>query len=165
MAFTICGVSPRYDSVQSVRVLDTDELLLRLKERGVRNVDIARVLGLPDSRVPEIRDRRRALKYDEGVKLVRAFGLEPGREVEPLPPSIIRLSIQYVARRLGVPEARMQPQLDDLTEDLRAFSLFVAEPKVRRSIAMAEGFFRAMLLRRPAAREEAPSETDPDRAL
>jgi hypothetical protein len=164
VVITICGVSPRYDSVQSTPVMDTDELLLRLKERRVRNVDIARVLGLPDSRVPEIRDKRRALKYDEGVKLVRAFELEQGQEAEPLPASIIRLSIQYVARRLGVPEARVEPQLADLTEDLRAFSLFVAEPKVRRSIAMAEGFFRAMLLRRPRTQEAAPSETDPDRA-
>jgi hypothetical protein len=155
VVFTICGVAPSYVSVQSPGVLDTDELLMRLKDRGVRNIEIARVLGLPDSRIPEIRDKRRALKLDEAAKLVRAFELEPDREAQPLPPSIIRLSIQYVAQRLGVPEERSQPQLDDLTEDLRAFSLFVAEPKVRRSIEMAEGFFRAMLLRRPAVEEEA----------
>src|SRR5213596_2430200 len=57
-------------------VIDTDALLSQLKARGIRNVDIARVLGLPDSRVPEIRDKRRALKLDEGAKLVQAFGLE-----------------------------------------------------------------------------------------
>jgi hypothetical protein len=44
---------------QRRNVLDTDELLARLEARGIRNVDIAKVLGLPDSRVPEIKRKER----------------------------------------------------------------------------------------------------------
>jgi hypothetical protein len=143
-------------------VLDTDQLLARLEEKGVRNVDIARALGLPDSRVPEIKRKERALKLDEAVKLVRAFGLEQGQTVAPLPPAVSRLVVRYVAESLGAsPE---DEHLADLAEDLRAFSEFVADPKVRRSLEAAESFFQAMRLRRPRAEREAAPQSDPHRA-
>ena len=144
-------------------MFDTDELLARLEAKKVRNVDIARALGLPDSRVPEIRDRRRALKLDEAVKLVRAFGLEQEVTVSPLPAPILRLVVQYVAAALGVAQERTQGRVEDLTEDLRAFAEFVADPKVRRSLDAAEAFFRAMELRRPSAESAARQENDPAR--
>jgi hypothetical protein len=143
-------------------MLDTDELLARLEEKRIRNIDIAKVLGLPDSRVPEIRRKDRALKLDEGAKLVRAFGLEPSQVVAPLPPPILRLVIQYVALELG---ATANPsQVEELTEDLRAFAEFVTDPKVRRSLDAADGFFQAMRRRRPSAAEEARPGTDPEPA-
>jgi hypothetical protein len=143
------------------RVLDTDELLSRLEARGVRNVDIARVLGLPDSRVPEIRKKKRALKLDEAVKLVQAFGLESDRVV-PLPGPIVRLVVLYLAEELGT-----QPrddQIRELTEDVRAFAAFVANPRVRRSAEAAESFFEALRLRRPESGPEAPSGSDRERS-
>jgi cytochrome P450 len=143
-------------------MLDTDELLARLEERGIRNVDIARTLGLPDSRVPEIKRKERALKLDEGAKLVRAFGLEQEPRATPIPPQMIQLSVRYVAAMLGVPRERLEAQMGELTATLRAFSEFVSDPKVRRSIESAEGFFQAMLLR-PRAESEAPPGTDPER--
>ena len=153
-----------YDWRHPSRMLGTDELLERLKHKGVRNVEIARVLDLPDSRIPEIRDRRRALKLDEAVKLVRAFELEQdGAPVQPVPQAILRLLVQYIALRLGTPEARLRSHLDELTEDMRAFSEFASDPKVRRSIEAAEGFFRAMLLRRPGAESEVEQESGPER--
>jgi hypothetical protein len=156
-------VALSYALRQSGAVLDTDELLTALKEKGVRNVEIARVLGLPDSRVPEIRDKRRALKLDEGAKLVRAFGLEPSPEAMPLPAPILRLAVRYMAAELGHPEED-QDRLEELIADIQAFGEFVADPKVRRSIEAAEGFFQAMRLRRRAPVREAPSGTDPHHA-
>ncbi len=141
-------------------VLDTDEIIARLASRGVKNVEIARALSLPDSRVPEIKHKTRALKLEEAVKLVRAFGLEQDAEVVPLPPPILRLVVQYIANSLGVPQERTQAKLEDLAEDLRAFSEFAADPKVRRSLDAAEGFFRAMVLRPRQAESSARSEND-----
>jgi hypothetical protein len=145
-------------------MFDTDELLTRLRERNVKNVDIARALDLPDSRVPEIKDKRRALKLDEAVKLVRAFQLEQDQAASPLPPQVLRLLVRYIALQLGVPLETDDPQVEELAADLRAFSAFVADPKVRRSIEAAEGFFEAMRLRRPRADKEARQESDPQPA-
>jgi hypothetical protein len=142
-------------------VLDSKELLARLEAKKIRNVDIARVLGLPDSRVPEIRRGDRALKLDEGVKLVRAFGLEPFQAEGPLPQSVLRLIVRWVAAR--VPAQPNDEQVEAAAKALRAFSAFAADPKVRQSVEAAEGFFRALSLQLPELEEEAPSETDPDR--
>jgi len=158
-SLTNCGVAVSYESAQLGAMLDTEQLLARLKERGVRNVDIARVLKLPDSRIPEIRDGRRALKLDEGAKLVRAFGLEQEAEARPLPVSVLRLAVRHVARRMGreIDEAA----LNDLAADLRAFSLFAADPTIRESVEAAEGFFRALQTRRPEPEEGGPLENGP----
>lgn len=142
-------------------MLDTDELLARLDANKIRNIDIARVLNLPDSRVPEIKTKRRALKLDEAAKLVRAFALEPNSMASPLPHSVLRLVVQYVAVELGI--SPQEHQLAELTEDVRAFSEFVAEPKVRRSAEAAEAFFQAMRLRRPKSVEAAQPGSDPAR--
>lgn len=142
-------------------MFDTEELLARLKQKGVKNVEIARALGLPDSRVPEIRRKDRALKLDEAVKLVRAFGLEQDQAASPLPDPVLRLLVRYIASELSVPLDQNEARLAELTADLRAFAEFVADPKVRRSIDAAEGFFRAMHLRRPKAGAEAPQGNDP----
>lgn len=143
------------------RVLDTDELLARLDARGVRNIQIAKALGLPDSRVPEIKQKTRALKLDEAVKLVRAFGLEQDFQASPLPSSITRLVVRYVALELGVEPTNQQ--LADLARDVQAFGEFVADPKVRSSVEAAEGFFRALQLRRPTPEAEAQPGNDPAR--
>jgi hypothetical protein len=145
-------------------VLDTDELLARLKDKGVKNIEIARVLGLPDSRIPEIYRKDRALKLDEGAKLVRAFGLEPSPEAVPLPAPILRLAVRYLAAELGHSPEEDDRQLEELLADIQAFSEFVSDPKVRRSIEAAEGFFQAMRLRRRGSAKEAPSGTDPHHA-
>jgi sugar phosphate isomerase/epimerase len=162
-SLTICVVDALLNMRQPRRVLDTDELLARLASRGVRNVEIARVLDLPDSRVPEIKDKRRALKLEEAVKLTRAFGLEQDSPAGSLPPGMLRLVVLHVAQALGVPPERTQAKAADLAEDLRAFAEFVADPKVRQSLDAAEGFFRAMAIRPRRAESEAPPESDPER--
>lgn len=142
--------------------MDTDELLARLASKGVKNIEIARVLGLPDSRIPEIKRKERKLKLDEAVKLVRAFGLEQDSPAPP-PPPILRLAVQHIALELGAPRERTQALVEDLTEDLRVFFALVSDRKVRGSIESVEMALRAMTLRRPKAGSEVPPGSDPER--
>lgn len=146
---------------QSRGMFDTEELLARLRQKGVKNIEIARALGLPDSRVPEIKRKDRALKLDEAVKLVRTFGLEQDQAAIPLPAPVVRLLVRYIASELSSPLVDTDPRLEELTEDVRAFAEFVADPKVRRSIEAAEGFFRAMRLRQRKSGATAPQGSDP----
>jgi hypothetical protein len=88
----------------------------------------------------------RELAYDEGVKLARAFLSEPDQRAQPLPLPILRLIVLHVARRLACPPAS-EEQLADLAEDLRAFSEYASDPKVRNSADLTEAFFRALELR------------------
>jgi hypothetical protein len=140
-------------------MLDSDQLLHLLEQKKVRNIDIARALGLPDSRIPGIRRKDRKLTLDEGAKLVRAFALEQDQGAPPIPPAILRLIVLHIARELGSdPDDN---RLEELAQDLRAFSEFVADPKVRRSLNAAEAFFQAMRLRRPKSGSAAPQRSDP----
>lgn len=159
---TNCVVARFYETVQFMRVIDTDELLTRLKARDIRNADIARALNLPDSRIPEIRTKRRALKLDEAATLVRVFQLEEAREVAPIPLPAMRLVVRWVASRLRVHPT--EAQVEELAIALRAFSAFVSDRKIRTSIDAAEGFFRALDIQRPKPEEEAPPGTDPHHA-
>lgn len=143
-------------------MFDTDELLARLEQRGVRNIEIAKALNLPDSRVPEIKRKDRALKLDEAVKLVRAFQLESDQAALPLPDPILRLIVRFVALQLGTRLEEDDPRLEEIAEVLRAFSAFASNPKVRRSVEAAEGFFQAMILRRPKSEVEAQPENGPE---
>lgn len=161
---TNCVVDAVISLRQARPMLDTDALLQGLRAKNPKNVDVARVLGLPDSRIPEIYRKDRKLSLDEGAKLVQAFELEPDRGASPLPAAILRLVVQYVALKLGAPLEANRGRVDELTEDLRAFSEFVSDPKVRRSIEAAEGYFHALLRPRPGAGPEAQPETDPEQA-
>jgi hypothetical protein len=133
-------------------VLTTKELLARLRDKGIINADIARALKISPSRVTDLFDGDRALKLDEAVKLVEAFDLEqpPSPQVPALPGPVSQLIVQHIAQELGRPLEQDAPQLVELSEDLRAFSEFVTDPKVRESIDLAMAFFQAMRLRRPA---------------
>jgi hypothetical protein len=140
---------------QACGVLTTKELLARLRDRGAKNADIARALSVAPSRVTEMYDGTRALKLDEAVKLVEVFALEqePGPPVPALPAPVSQLIVLHIARELGRPLKPDAPQLQELAEDLRAFSEFVTDPKVRESIDLAMAFFQALRLRRRAPEE------------
>ena len=156
-AFVIYGADAlRHPSI----VLTTVELLDRLTARGVKKADIARCLNVHPSRVTEMWKGERTIKLDEAAKLVAQFDLEslPAQRVSPLPASIARLIVQYVSHELG---ARHDPaQLEELSQDIRAFAEFVADPSVRGSVESAEAFFQAMRLRRPRSEEADPPGTD-----
>ena len=155
-AFTECGLSVRYDSVHFISVLTKAELLAAIVAQGVTNADIGRVLDLPSSRVSEILRaapgkettlKARELTYDEGVKLARAFLPQSDQMAPPLPVPILRLVVLHIARKLGSAPPR-EEQLADLVEDLRAFSEYASDPKVRGLPEAAEGFLRALSSRR-----------------
>lgn len=152
---TNVGVDGRYDSVQLSPVFTKTELLAALVAHGVSNAQIGEVLGLPSSRVSEImratpgKDttlKPRELTYDEGVKLAQAFLPELGQQATPLPLPICRLIVLHIARKLHTSVG--EEQLAELAEDLRAFSEYAADPKVRGSVEASEGFFRALSIRR-----------------
>jgi hypothetical protein len=156
IAPTNLGVYAQKKRRQASAVLDTDRLLAELDNRNIRNVDIARVLDLPDSRIPEIRKKKRAIKLDEAAKLVEAFGLEQNPPVAALGPQVARLMVQHFAVRMGVKVDWDSPQARELLGDLEAFGRFVADPQVRESIEASEMFFRAMQLRPQAVAVDQP---------
>jgi hypothetical protein len=160
--FADCVIYAQSVFGQNRNVFTAAEIFAMLDARGVRNIEVARALDVNPSRITELRKGERLLKLDEAIKLVDLFGLERDQAVAPLPAPILRLLVQYVAMVLGVPQERTQARLAELTEDLRAFAELVADPKVRRSVDAAEGFFRAMVLRRPRPESEARLESDLD---
>ena len=146
----LCVIYPPSDSVHPRVVLTTQELLRRLEERGIRNADIARALKITPSRVTEMHKGIRAIKLDEAAKLVSEFDLEsaPAQRVSPLPAPVSRLLVLYIAAELGADLDLDNGRLRELTEDVRAFAEFVADPQVRGSIDSATAFFQALRLRR-----------------
>ena len=154
-SFTKCGVADDYESVHQFCVFNKSELLAALEAKGISNADIQRVLGLPSSRVSEILRaspgkettlKPRELTYDEGVKLARAFLSELDQQAPPLPTAILRLVVLHIAKEL---QCRVdEDQLADLAEDLRAFSEYASDPRVRGNAEASEAFFRALQLRR-----------------
>lgn len=100
----------------------TDELLHALESRGVAQAEMARVLGLPSSRISEMYARKRQVKLDEAKKLVDAFGLEDAPSVPPINEQIARLLILHVANRLNAPCS--DTVLQELALDFQAFSRF-----------------------------------------
>jgi hypothetical protein len=136
-------------------MLTKGELLAALAAKGVSNADIGRALKLPSSRVSEILRatpgkettlKARDISYDEGVRLAQAFLPELDRQAPPLPVPVLRLLVLHIARELGC--AVSQEQLGELAEDLRAFSEYASDPKVRGNAEASEAFFRALQLRR-----------------
>ncbi|GAA3886028.1 hypothetical protein GCM10022276_01400 [Sphingomonas limnosediminicola] len=91
-------------------MLTTSELLFRLRERGVRNIEIARALNLADSRVVELYAGKRSLKLDEAACLVETFGLE---DDPPAARTAVRLSDRVAAniQRLREASGLSRPQL------------------------------------------------------
>jgi transcriptional regulator with XRE-family HTH domain len=146
-----CVIAPPLWLSHPVVVLTTVELIARLDERGIRNADIARALKVSPSRVTEIKKGERAIKLDEAAKLVVEFDLESGssQKVPPLPGRIARLIVLYIAAELDHDSEENRERIEELSEDVRAFAEFVADPRVRESAEAAEAFFQAMRLRRP----------------
>lgn len=131
-------------------MLTGDQILARLKDAGVRKSEIAKALAIPDSRVAELYSGKRLLKLAEAVKLVDKYELESGAEsaFTPLTQPVARLLVQHVALEVGAELAPDSPEVTELAQDLRAFALFVSDPRVRDSIQAADGFLHGIRLRR-----------------
>lgn len=168
MSFALFANASTTPLRQTAGVLGSKEILRELQRRGIKKSAIAETLDLDPSRVTELyalvtgKGKPRRLLHDEAVKLVEVFGLEQTHEAAPLPDAIVRLLIRHVAQFLSAEPT--DEQVRELTADLQAFARFVADPQVRESLDAAEGFFRAMRLRRPGNEASAPSETAPQNA-
>lgn len=135
-------------------MLGKAEILAALDRKNVKNVDIEKALGLPSSRVSELRAGSRNLKLEEAVKLVEAFKLEPPTVyVSPLSLPIARMVVHHVANVCAA--SLEETQVQELAEDLQAFGRFVADPRVRDNMQSVQAFFHALELRRTTAQESA----------
>ena len=144
---TNCGVDNYVANRHLSYVFNTKELLSHLEAVNARNVDMARVLGLPDSRIAEIRKGRRALKLDEAAKLVAHYRLDETK-ISPLSLPVARLVVLHLARSLGADIS--DRQVGELASDVRAFSSFLADPRVRESVESAESFLQGLQLGKQA---------------
>jgi hypothetical protein len=157
--FTIIGVDNFGGARNSATMLSGDQILARLKDARVRKSDIARALGLPSSRVAEMYGGRRQMKLDEAVTLVEQFQLEEASSgITPLTTPIARLLVQHVALAVGAPLDAEDPRVSELAADLRAFSEFASDRRVRDSIQAADGFLHGIRLRRTGAEASQRSE-------
>jgi plasmid maintenance system antidote protein VapI len=149
---------------QTIEMISTGEILAELQKKldakTITKTQIAKVAGIGNNRVSELfgSGTGRRLLHDEAVKLVEGFGLERSeiQRLPPVSPRINRLVVQYIAAELGVSLEDHQEQLAEIAEDVRAFGELLLDPKYRDSPEMAETFFQAMRLRRPA-----PGRADP----
>lgn len=134
-------------------MLSAAEILNALRDRGVSQADICRVLDLKSSRVAEMYNAvdgkpgiHRRLHLDEARKLVEAFGLESAEPVSPLSEQVARLVVLHVAQAFGVQARPDDERVEETALTIRAFSQFAADPAVRDSEEAVTGFFQGFLL-------------------
>jgi predicted XRE-type DNA-binding protein len=152
---TKSGVAFDGTKFQFACVLNSTQLLARLTDAEIKNVEIARVLNIPESRVSEMRAGKRRIKLDEAVKLVEVFNLdEKAAQITPLTTPIARLLVLHVAN--AVKADLPDEQVGELAADLRAFATFVADPQVRDSVQAADGFLQALRIRRKVPKATTP---------
>ncbi len=123
-------------------MLSAKELLGILRKRGIKNAAVGRVLKLPSSRVAELFGGKRRLQLDEANTLIAAFGIED--EVSPLNGPSARLLVLHAAERLGADVSPEDPEVEELAQDFRAFSEFVASRKVRENVEAFEAFLQGL---------------------
>lgn len=143
---TMFGVEGYVESAQNAPMLSADELLTLLRERGVKNAQIERVLKLPSSRVSELFKGERQLKLHEYKKLVEEFKVE--ETAPPLSEPIARLMVLYAAERLGTEMLPEDPQVGELAQEFAALSRFAADPDVRPSLDAFQAFLHGLRLGR-----------------
>lgn len=120
-----------------------DEILAALKAQGVKQGDIAKVLGVAQPNVSALYNpvkrtgKTRELSYDEGVKLVRAFNLDTG-----LPPldedgvaSILNALLPLAPDEMSEKAAKALSQA--LIYGLERLQLLSANEPQPRSLALA----------------------------
>jgi transcriptional regulator with XRE-family HTH domain len=156
ISFPLFGIARQLNYRHLPDMIGSGELLARLKEAGARPTEIAKAMGVAPSRVTELYNGTRQLKLDEAVKLVDAFKLDesPAR-LNPVSTPIARLIVLHLAHSLGSEVG--DSEVTELAEDLRAFSAFATNPRMRESLDAVEAFFESLRLRRQAALEDARS--------
>lgn len=118
----------------------TAELLTMLRERDIKNGQIAKALNLTPSRVTEIFAGDRRVSLDEAATLIEVFNLD-----EPTPPieaHTARLLVIYVASQIGVALDGADPRVELLAQDMSAFAQFAADPELRDKTDSLLAFLR-----------------------
>lgn len=169
-SFPKAVIYPSVGNGQSTVMLNQGEIVgllsERIKRKEISQSDVARALGVQPSRMTELfKHGTYQLSVDQAVKLVEAFELErpPVPRVAPVPVEVMRLVVLYVAEELGVSLSEKADLLRELTEDVRAFGEYVADPSKRERLDLAEEFFRVMRVRRPGRQEADRRENDPQK--
>jgi transcriptional regulator with XRE-family HTH domain len=85
-------------------VLTTSRLLTHLRERSIRDVDIARVLGVPESRTGNP-----SLKLEEAARLIEHFRLED--DVSAIAPMSLSAKVAANIQQLREAQHLSRPQL------------------------------------------------------
>ena len=142
-------------------MLNTQQIMDALLERGITNAAVARLLGIAPSRIKDIRDGTRRLQREEAIKVVEEYGLEPPPPENPEPPEpmlptarVVRMAVRYVARAI---EAEID---DDLATELAAellgfFSFAGSQPDRIRDF---ETFLEALAIRRSTQAKDQPED-------
>jgi transcriptional regulator with XRE-family HTH domain len=124
-------------------MLGTQQLLAALEARGISQAEMARVLGLPSSRISEMYAGKRQIKLDEAKRLVDAFGLDDSSPVPSINEQTARLLILHVANQLRVPMRPEDDRLQELALDFQAFSRFarahLPAPSPEATLGFLEG--------------------------
>jgi transcriptional regulator with XRE-family HTH domain len=98
-------------------MLTADEILRALRERKITQKRVAEVLGVeqPNAAALWAKKRKpRQLGYDEGLKLIEVFGLDPGQQEAPRPAPSARAMIPILSAVL-----RRAPKGDLSDRDVR----------------------------------------------
>lgn len=142
---TIFGLDVFAPSRHGCCMFGTSQLLDALESRGISQAEMARVLGLPSSRISEMYAGKRQVKLDEAKKLVDAFGLSDAENVPPISAQTARLLILHVANRLRVPLPLPDEIVQELALDFQAFSRFARAHLPSPSPEATEGFLAGRL--------------------
>jgi transcriptional regulator with XRE-family HTH domain len=125
---------------QALGMFDTKGLLAALERKGISKADMARALNLPSPRITEMYSGKRRVLLDEAKRLVDAFRLDQSDQIEPISEGVARLLALHIANRLGKPLSSDDPLVQELAEDLQAFSNFARRQSQAPTADAAAGF-------------------------
>jgi DNA-binding transcriptional regulator LsrR (DeoR family) len=138
-------------------VLRQSDILAELTARGINQGQIAEALGIARPNANKLFNpatktgKTRTLTYDEGVTLIERFNLDQPDDVpvEPMAVPAARLAVQYVAQQLGVRIDPDDERVEDLAQDIRAYSEFVAAARIGENQDRAQGWLDGRRSRSP----------------
>ena len=134
-----------------------DQIIEALLARGIKQGEIARVLNVAPPNANRLFNpvgktgKPRRLTYDEGVALIKAFGLDQANDDAPIAPMTVpvaRLAVQYVAQQLGVRIDPDDQRVEDLALDIQAYSELAAASQIGDNLDEARGWLRGRGSRR-----------------
>jgi hypothetical protein len=140
------GLDAGYSGAHLGRMLNTAEILKALKERGVKQKEIAAVLCVTQPRVSALYKTDRKLTVEEAIKLVDRFNLDDEPPSIPLNEQFLELAALAAARRLGLENVDYEdPRLKVAAQDILALVLADQDPRFGGSLEALRGFLLGRL--------------------